>query len=82
MTKASFREAIRMGMADAMREDDTVVLMGEDLRGGKGGINPDPTIVHHAPERVRGSALSADTAPPAARRQARSSRRANQNATF
>lgn len=44
MTKASFREAIRMGMADAMREDDTVVLMGEDLRGGKGGLNPDPTI--------------------------------------
>ncbi|MFV4912120.1 alpha-ketoacid dehydrogenase subunit beta [Microbacterium lacticum] len=44
MTKASFREAIRMGMADAMREDDSVVLMGEDLRGGKGGLNPDQTI--------------------------------------
>ncbi|MGB4778530.1 alpha-ketoacid dehydrogenase subunit beta [Microbacterium sp.] len=44
MTATSFRDAIRMGMADAMREDETVLLMGEDLRGGKGGINPDPTI--------------------------------------
>lgn len=44
MTRASFREAIRMGMADAMREDETVVLMGEDLRGGKGGTNPDQSI--------------------------------------
>ena len=44
MARSSFREAIRMGMADAMREDETVVLMGEDLRGGKGGINPDPTV--------------------------------------
>nr|WP_306440103.1 alpha-ketoacid dehydrogenase subunit beta [Brevibacterium sp. 91QC2O2] len=40
----SFREAIRAAMADAMREDKDVVLMGEDLRGGKGGSNPDPTV--------------------------------------
>ena len=44
MTSRSYREAIRMGMADAMREDEKVVLMGEDLRGGKGGTNPDPTV--------------------------------------
>lgn len=44
MSKKSFREAIRMGMADAMREDDHVVLIGEDLRGGKGGPNPDKTV--------------------------------------
>lgn len=44
MTATSYRDAIRMAMADAMREDDTVVCIGEDLRGGKGGINPDPTI--------------------------------------
>ncbi len=40
----SFREAIRAAKADAMREDKDVVLMGEDLRGGKGGTNPDPTV--------------------------------------
>jgi pyruvate dehydrogenase E1 component beta subunit len=44
MTKTSYREAIRAAMADAMREDPTVVLIGEDIRGGKGGTNPDPTI--------------------------------------
>ncbi|MEI2778132.1 MAG: alpha-ketoacid dehydrogenase subunit beta [Tetrasphaera sp.] len=40
----SFREAVRAGMADAMREDEDVVLIGEDLRGGKGGLNPDKTV--------------------------------------
>lgn len=44
MSKKSFRDAIRMAMADAMREDDHVVLIGEDLRGGKGGTNPDTTV--------------------------------------
>jgi len=27
-----------------MREDELVVAIGEDLRGGKGGTNPDPTV--------------------------------------
>lgn len=31
MAEMSFREAIRNAMADAMREDNDVVLMGEDL---------------------------------------------------
>lgn len=44
MSEMSFREAIRNAMADAMREDKDVVLMGEDLRGGKGGTNPDPDV--------------------------------------
>ena len=44
MTAMSYRESIRAAIADAMREDDTVIVMGEDQRGGKGGINPDPTI--------------------------------------
>lgn len=44
MAEMSFREAIRNAMADAMREDNDVVLMGEDLRGGKGGTNPDPDV--------------------------------------
>lgn len=44
MPTMSFREAIRAGMADAMREDHDVILIGEDLRGGKGGTNPDPAV--------------------------------------
>lgn len=44
MHKLSYREAIRAAMADGMREDEKVVLIGEDLRGGKGGTNPDPTV--------------------------------------
>lgn len=44
MTKMSFREGVRAAMADAMREDPDVVLIGEDLRGGKGGINPDKSV--------------------------------------
>lgn len=44
MTTMSYREAIRAAMADAMREDPTVIVVGEDQRGGKGGINPDETI--------------------------------------
>lgn len=44
MSRKSFREAIRMALQDAMREDPDVVLMGEDLRGGNGGTNPDPRV--------------------------------------
>lgn len=44
MSEMSFREGIRAAMADAMREDQDVVLIGEDLRGGKGGTNPDPDL--------------------------------------
>ncbi|WIY82304.1 alpha-ketoacid dehydrogenase subunit beta [Propionimicrobium sp. PCR01-08-3] len=44
MTEMSYREAIRAGLTDAMREDPTVVVIGEDQRGGKGGTNPDPNI--------------------------------------
>ena len=44
MPTMSFREAVRAGMADAMREDKDVVLIGEDLRGGKAAWNPDPTL--------------------------------------
>ena len=44
MSRMSYREAIRAGMADAMREDEKVILIGEDLRGGKGGLNPDTSV--------------------------------------
>lgn len=44
MTSMSFREGIRAAMADAMREDPDVVLIGEDLRGGHGGTNPDQSV--------------------------------------
>ncbi|MDY6054613.1 alpha-ketoacid dehydrogenase subunit beta [Micrococcus sp.] len=40
----SFREALRAGMVDAMREDEKVVLIGEDIRGGHGAENPDPEL--------------------------------------
>ncbi|MCH4250313.1 MAG: alpha-ketoacid dehydrogenase subunit beta [Microbacteriaceae bacterium] len=42
--RMSFRQAINAAMAEAMREDEKVVLIGEDLRGGNGGTNPDPTV--------------------------------------
>lgn len=44
MNQMSFREGVRAAMADAMREDSDVVLIGEDLRGGKGGLNPDKSV--------------------------------------
>lgn len=44
MAQMSFREAIRAGMVDAMREDDTVIQIGEDLRGGNAAQNPDPKL--------------------------------------
>ncbi|KAB1647308.1 MULTISPECIES: alpha-ketoacid dehydrogenase subunit beta [unclassified Pseudoclavibacter] len=44
MSKKSYREAIREALADALREDENVFLVGEDLRGGKGGTNPDKTV--------------------------------------
>lgn len=44
MSSMSFREAVRAAMADAMREDPDVVLIGEDLRGGHGGTNPDESV--------------------------------------
>lgn len=44
MTTMSFREGIRTALADAMRSDSDVVLIGEDLRGGKGGTNPDTSV--------------------------------------
>ena len=44
MTTMSFREGIRAALADAMRSDSDVVLIGEDLRGGKGGTNPDTSV--------------------------------------
>jgi pyruvate dehydrogenase E1 component beta subunit len=42
--RMSFRQAINSAMAEAMREDDKVILIGEDLRGGNGGTNPDPKV--------------------------------------
>ncbi|MEX3504981.1 alpha-ketoacid dehydrogenase subunit beta [Corynebacterium sp. LK2510] len=44
MATMSFREALRAGMVDAMREDEKVVLIGEDIRGGHGAENTDPEL--------------------------------------
>jgi pyruvate dehydrogenase E1 component beta subunit len=44
MSVKTFRDAIREAIADAMRADETVIVMGEDQRGGLGGSNPDKTV--------------------------------------
>ena len=44
MSVKTFRDAIREAIADAMRADETVIVMGEDQRGGRGGSNPDKTV--------------------------------------
>lgn len=44
MAQMSFREALRAGMVDAMREDDKVIQIGEDIRGGSAAENPDPNL--------------------------------------
>lgn len=44
MSVKTFRDAIREAIAQAMRADDTVIVMGEDQRGGLGGSNPDKSV--------------------------------------
>ena len=41
MRKRSYREAINEAMLQEMERDSTVVLIGEDLRGGEGGSEED-----------------------------------------
>lgn len=41
MSKMSYREAIKDAIAVEMRRDPTVVVMGEDQRGGHGGHQPE-----------------------------------------
>ena len=42
MAKKSFREAINEALAQEMRRDPTVILMGEDIAGGMGA--PEETV--------------------------------------
>ena len=44
MSVKTFRDAVREAIADAMRADPTVIVMGEDQRGGLGGSNPDKSV--------------------------------------
>jgi acetoin:2,6-dichlorophenolindophenol oxidoreductase subunit beta len=44
MSVKTFRDAVREAIATAMREDPTVVVLGEDQRGGWGGSNPDTSV--------------------------------------
>ncbi|GAA4828119.1 alpha-ketoacid dehydrogenase subunit beta [Saccharopolyspora rosea] len=40
-SKKTYREAVREALAQEMRRDASVVQIGEDLRGGHAGTNPD-----------------------------------------
>ncbi len=40
-SKTTYREAIKAALAQEMERDATVVQIGEDLRGGQAGTNPD-----------------------------------------
>jgi len=57
--KTTYREAIRLAMCDAMRRDDRVFLMGEDV-GRYGGCFAVSTgmLEEFGPERVRDAPLS------------------------
>ena len=40
MTIKTYREAVKEALAQEMERDERVVLIGEDLRGGHGGMRP------------------------------------------
>src|SRR5437660_9314380 len=59
MPELSYREAVRDAMARAMREDDDVFLMGEDIAemGGSMGVTQG-MLEEFGPERIRNSPIS------------------------
>src|SRR6184192_816378 len=59
MPELSYREAVRDTMARAMREDDDVFLMGEDIAemGGSMGVTQG-MLEEFGPERIRNSPIS------------------------
>lgn len=42
--RMTFRQAIYAALEEAMDEDERVIQIGEDLRGGHGGSNPDQSV--------------------------------------
>jgi pyruvate dehydrogenase E1 component beta subunit len=62
MTKLSYREAIRYAMRDAMRADERVFLMGEDVgRYGGAFAVSHGLLEEFGPERIRDTPLSEST---------------------
>jgi pyruvate dehydrogenase E1 component beta subunit len=59
MPELTYREAVRDGLARAMREDDSVFIMGEDIAemGGSMGVTQG-LLDEFGPERVRNTPIS------------------------
>ena len=59
MPELSYREAVRDALAQAMREDDGVFIMGEDIAemGGSMGVTQG-LVAEFGPERVRNTPIS------------------------
>jgi pyruvate dehydrogenase E1 component beta subunit len=59
MPELSYREAVRDTLAAAMREDDSVFIMGEDIAEMGGSMGVTQGLVHEfGPERVRNTPIS------------------------
>src|SRR5215471_14264893 len=59
MPELTYREAVRDGLAAAMRADDSVFIMGEDIAemGGSMGVTQG-MLAEFGPERVRNTPIS------------------------
>src|SRR5215510_9616418 len=59
MPELSYRESVRDALARAMREDDSVFIMGEDIAemGGSMGVTQG-MLAEFGPERVRNTPIS------------------------
>jgi pyruvate/2-oxoglutarate/acetoin dehydrogenase E1 component len=59
MPELSYREAVRDTLATAMRQDDNVFIMGEDIAEMGGSMGVTQGLVHEfGPERVRNTPIS------------------------
>ncbi|HYF10729.1 MAG TPA: alpha-ketoacid dehydrogenase subunit beta [Actinomycetota bacterium] len=59
MPELSYREAVRETLATAMRQDDSVFIMGEDIAEMGGSMGVTQGLVHEfGPERVRNTPIS------------------------
>jgi pyruvate dehydrogenase E1 component beta subunit len=59
MPELTYREAVRAGLSHAMRQDETVFLMGEDIAemGGSMGVTQG-MLAEFGPERIRNTPIS------------------------
>jgi pyruvate/2-oxoglutarate/acetoin dehydrogenase E1 component len=59
MTEVTYRQAIAMGIADAMREDESVFMIGEDIGAAGGAFKTvDGVFDEFGPRRVRDTPIS------------------------